>query len=390
MLGVDPGTRSFDVAVVEGGRVVAEVSIDTEAVARDPLTLLRVVDELEPDYVVGPSGYGVPVTRGDEVLDPRRFAVEVLLLSTEEQVEEGTRSGELGVWVYGALARVVEHLVGRLGSRTIFIPAVVHLQTVPWYRKLNRVDMGTADKLATAALAVHTYSYAEGVDYARVNAVVAEVGYGYSAALAIKGGRVVDGVGGTAASAGTLTAGALDLEVVAQVGRWGRWDVFRGGVFHGAGTYELEPLAKAFERGEEPHASLFKALVEGVAKDVARALVSTPKAEVVLLSGRYGRDPVLRRLLQELLEDLEVRPVEPLRGASRSKEAAQGYAALGEGLLGGYFRDLVEHLGVREACGTAVDYLTHPRAASLRERVLRSYVETVRNPKLCRSGSHLV
>jgi len=383
VLGVDPGTRSFDVALVEGGRVVAEVSLGTEEVARDPATMLRAVEELEPDYVVGPSGYGVPVTRGYEVLDPRRFAVEVLLLSTEEQIEEGARSGELGVWVYEALARVVEHLVGKLGSRVLFIPAVVHLQTVPRYRKLNRIDMGTADKLSAAALAVHTYSLREGVDYSDVNVVVAEVGYGYSAALAIESGRVVDGIGGTAASAGTLTAGAMDLEVVAQVGSWGRWDVFRGGLFHNAGTYELEPLARAFERGEEPYASLFKAVVEGVAKDVARALVSAPRTEVVLLSGRYGRDPVLRRLLQELLKDVEVRPVEPLRGASRSKEAAQGYAAVGEGLLGGCFRELVEHLDVRGACGTAVDYLTHPRAASLRERVLRSYLETVRAPKLC-------
>jgi len=383
VLGVDPGTRSFDVVLVEGGRVVSEVSVGTEEVARDPGVLLRAIEELEPDYVVGPSGYGVPVTRGDEVLNPRRFAIEVLLLSTEEQVEEGARLGEPGVWVYEALARVVENLVGRLGSRVLFIPAVVHLRTVPRYRKLNRVDMGTADKLAAAALAVHTYSLREGVDYPRVNAVVAEVGYGYSAALAIESGRVVDGIGGTVASAGTLTAGALDLEVVAQVGSWSRWDVLRGGVFHSAGVYELEPLARAFERGEESHASLFKALVEGVAKDVARALVSAPRAEVVLLSGRYGRDPVLRRLLQELLRDLEVRPVEPLRGASRSKEAAQGYAAVGEGLLGGYFRELVQHLEVGEACGTAVNYLTHPRAAGLRERVLRSYVETVRAPKLC-------
>jgi len=207
VLGVDPGTRSFDVALVEGGRVVAEVSLGTEEVARDPAALLRAVEELDPDYMVGPSGYGVPVTRGYGVLDPRRFAVEVLLLSIEEQIEEGSRSGELGVWVYEALARVVDHLVSKLGSRAVFIPAVVHLRTVPWYRKLKRVDIGTADKLAAAALAVHTYSYREGVDYSDVNVVVAEVGYGYSATLAVDGGRVVDGIGGTVASAGTLTAG---------------------------------------------------------------------------------------------------------------------------------------------------------------------------------------
>nr|MEB3816607.1 DUF1464 family protein [Desulfurococcales archaeon] len=74
VLGVDPGTRSFDLALVENGRVVWEASIDTVRVARDPGVLLEAIREAgEVDAIAAPSGYGVPVTLSHEVVDPERF-----------------------------------------------------------------------------------------------------------------------------------------------------------------------------------------------------------------------------------------------------------------------------------------------------------------------------
>ncbi len=382
VLGVDPGTKTFDVVVIEGDVVKKEVSIETIKIAKNPEELISVIDALEADYIAAPSGYGVPVTRGDEVLDPRRFAVELLLLSNEEDIRRGVEVGEIGIWVYDALAKTVEYLVKKYGSRVLFLPAVIHLPTVPIYRKLNKIDMGTVDKLAASFIATYNYASREGIDYSKVNIIVAELGFGYNAAIAVENGRIVDGVGGTYASVGTLTVGALDFEAVVR-GVWDRWDVFHGGIFYHVQAFDMDALAKAFEKGEEPLASMFRGYVEGVAKDIMRMRISAPKAEVVMLTGRYSRMELVRKLLREYVKDVEILSTPPLKGASISKEAGQGYAAIAEGIVGNVFKDLVNHMRIRDACGTATDYLVHEKLRGFKKRIQKLYRELVKNPKPC-------
>ncbi len=386
VVGVDPGTKSFDVVCIEDGKVVYEKSLETAEVAKNPAILIEAIDAAAPDYVVGPSGYGVPITFGDEVRDARRFAVEVLLLSTEKDIEEGVKAGELGIWVYDALAKVVEHIVKSYGGKAIFIPSITLLPTIPVHRKINKVDMGTADKLAATFIAVYTLAQERGIPYNNVNALVVELGYGYNAVIAVKEGRIVDAVGGTIASTGTLTGGALDLEIAAHVSSWSRWDVFYGGIFHIGRTYDLNVFARAYEKSEEPLASLFLAYIEGVVKDIYRMLAVEKKVDTIVLTGRHSKIPLVQKLLREYIPDAEIIPSKQLRGASTSKEAGQGYAAIGEGAVGGIFNELVRHMGIDRACGTVVDYVYHPRAEEFRRRVVRSYVETVARPRLCRES----
>ena len=52
-------------------------------------------------------------------------------------------------------------------------------------------------------------------------------------------------------------------------------------------------------------------------------------------------------------------PVRRLEGfAAQAKEAAQGAAILADGLAGGVYRGLVATLRLREAAGSALDYLS--------------------------------
>lgn len=385
VVGVDPGTASFDLVLVEGDRVVFEESIETTKVAKDPSILVDRLESLDVDYVVAPSGYGSPVHTCNEVIDPWRFAIEVLLLSTNSDIELGVSEGLVGIWVYKALADSIVHMCDRYRGRVLFIPGVIHLPTIPVHRKINRVDMGTADKLASTFLAIYDYSHNMGFNYGDVSFILLEIGAGYYAAIAVDRGRVVDGVGGTSATGGLLTAGSLDLELVANARSWRRWDVFRGGVLDVSKTLDLAELLRRAQVGEEPYSTLLDNLVESIAKDVQRARVSAPSARTLVVTGRYKRLGEFVELIVERVRDLDLYIPRGVPGASRSKDAAQGYAALGVGLTTeGAFKELALHMMIDRACGTSVDYIVHPRAIEFKRRVQRAYQESVKNPKLCK------
>ncbi len=382
-LGIDPGTKSFDLIVVEGGRVTAEKSVSTLDVARNPKVIVEAVEELgEVDLIAGPSGYGVPLTFNYEIVNPRKFALEVLLLTSEEDIAAGVRSGELGMAVYDALAKVVEEFWVRK-LNVCYIPSVILLPTVPEYRKVNKLDMGTADKMSVAVLGVIDQSRELGVSYRDVSFVLVEAGFGYNAVIGVEGGRIVDGLGGTLVHTGFLTIGALDAEVAVMGRKWGRSDVFHGGVADICGTFDLDEVVKRYLEGEEPHASAFKAFIDGIVKAAAAIAASIKKPREILLSGRLTRNKVVREVLEEELS--RYGPVRRLRGlesVEMAKEAAQGYAIVAEGVAGGEFRDLIKHMRIPDARGTVLDWVYHPRVKEAKERLRRVYAEVVRNPKL--------
>ncbi len=384
-LGIDPGTKSFDLALLDGEEVVWESSIPTEEVARNPESLLSAVESAgDIDLVVGPSGYGTPVVWGDEVLDPERFALEILLLTPRDALEAGVRAGDPGIGVYEALAKAVKDLAG-LGRKVCFIPSVILLPTVPRHRKLGRLDMGTADKLAVAMLAIHDQARRLGLGYGDVSLILIEMGYGYNAVIGVEGGVVVDGLGGTLVPMGFLTAGPLDLELVVAGREWVRTDVFHGGVAEQCGTLDPGRALELVRGGVNACIDAFNAMMEWVERVARGMLASVRRPKEVIVSGRLTRyEGVMNELVRRLSDVAPVRRLGMLKGARITKEAAQGYALIGEGLLGGVFRDLVRHARVAEASGTVMDYVTHPRLARAKDLLRRAYAETLKPEALKR------
>jgi predicted butyrate kinase (DUF1464 family) len=75
----------------------------------------------------------------------------------------------------------------------VYVPGVIHLDTVPAHRKLNRIDLGTADKLCAAGLGIHDQCERRGRAPDQVSFILIELGGAFTAGVAVERGQVVDG-----------------------------------------------------------------------------------------------------------------------------------------------------------------------------------------------------
>jgi predicted butyrate kinase (DUF1464 family) len=338
--GIDPGTLSFDVCGLEDGAVFLEHSIATDEIARRPEALLEVLRGAGPfDLVAGPSGYGLPLVRIEDLGER-----ELRLLCLAEPGEGG------GVGGVRALVRLLRE--ARLP--VVFTPGVVHLASVPRHRKVNRVDLGTADKVCAAALAIESQARHLDLLYRDTAFVLVELGGAFTAVVSVEGGCIVSGQGGSSGPLGHLSAGALDGEVAFLLGRLRKDTVFSGGAAFVAGEPEARPERLAGRQDEA--ARLAKdALVEGVRKAVAGEWTIVPRAREILLSGRLSRITGFREPVTAALSRFA--PVRSLAPVGKTKEAAWGAALIADGLAGGRYRDLVDGMRLKEARGTVLDDL---------------------------------
>ncbi len=345
VVGVDPGTKSFDFCGLEDLNVFYEKSIPSKIIAEKPDILLEALKEAEPlDMVAGPSGYGLPLIGLDDLTN-EHVSLMVLVRKEDEKIP-----------VLVGLAEVVRHLK-QSNLKVYFLPGVIHLPTVPEHRKFNTIDMGTADKLCCAALAIHDYSSRYKVPYEECTFILVEVGFGYNAIIAIESGKVVDGIGGTRAGIGFLTSGAWDGEVVYLAGKISKTDLFKGGVKSIVGEEAIMPEDFPERAKRDRRVALaWEAFMEGIEKCVwsMRAIVKKPQA--VMLSGRLSKVPGIYEELEKRLS--AIAPVDKVQGLAKYvKEAAQGAALIADGLAGGRMRELVEHMEIRRSHGTVLDYI---------------------------------
>lgn len=348
VIGIDPGTVSIDLCGLDHGAVFLDRSIPTADALADPAAFVALLRESDAALIAGPSGYGLPLTTLAEATD------EVLRLAYLAPTGEPGGIGGLR-----ALARALHDAA----LPVVFTPGVIHLATVPAHRKVNRVDMGTADKVCATALAVHDQARRLGRALGDVSFVLLELGGAFSAAIAVRDGRIVDGMGGTAGPLGLLAAGALDGEVAFLAGDVPKALLFRGGVASITGDGEHAIGRIASPRTTADHVAR-EAFLESAVKAVAALRVVVPHPHEILLSGRATHDEELARELRLRLSPFGT--VRRLEGFARVvKEAAQGAALIADGLAGGANEPLVGVLGLREAAGTALDhlYIISPDAA---------------------------
>jgi predicted butyrate kinase (DUF1464 family) len=227
----------------------------------------------------------------------------------------------------------------RTGVPIVFLPGGLHFSTIPQHRKVNSVDLGTADKVCVAALALW-FDACQSGGFDRSTFAVVEIGTAFSAVMVVEKGRLVDASAGTRGPIGLRSQGSWDGEVAYWRSPLTKNDLFRGG---------LTDLGK-----EGLHA--FR---ESLVKHFAGLQAVTP-FERIYLSGRGVTQPEIAELVNDASAQFgRAIKLANLPGAS-VKHAAQGSAILADALAGGRFAALAESLQLSSTRGSVWDVLSPP------------------------------
>jgi predicted butyrate kinase (DUF1464 family) len=351
VLGIDPGSASWDFFGLEDNRVILDTSIPTKEIINDPQKTITVIKSVENiDLMVAPSGFGLPLKKVSNLTEKDIFFT---LLKFEQKDKEKL----IGL---GEILRSIkaEKIPG------IIVPSVKHLPTVPRYRKINKIDMGTADKLCTSVVGIRDQTERFKTTPEEVNFIMVEAGYGFTAVLAIENGQIVDGIGGSNIM-GFRACGSLDGELAYLIKDIKKDNIYKGGVASIAGYFNLslKEITILAEKDDQIKTAL-KAYLSSVKKAVfgiSSSFTEKDKITEILLAGRGAELNYLKQRFFRGLKD--VAPVRVMKTYSQiAKRAAQGAAFIAKGVLGSdeMCNSIINNLKIKEASGTVLDDIFIP------------------------------
>ncbi len=357
LLGVDPGTGSWDFFGIreeaDGTQeVFMDLSITTKRISQNPQLFTGILNQLEEPYLVtAPSGFGLPLKQIKDLTDDD-IAIMMLKKNKEKKI--------IGL-------SAILHVLHERQTPGYAIPSAKHLPTVPIYRKINRIDLGTADKVCTAAVGLQDQHDRLGLPYEETNFIMIEIGAGFTAVLAIENGTIIDGIGGTNII-GLQSCGGMDGELAYLIGTIHKRNIYDGGVAAIAGNTSLG-LDELILLGEkDPQTKLaLQAFYESIVKavfSISTSFSSPKKIREILVSGRATHQPKVMKPLQERLNSIA--PLREMQSYSQvAKRAAQGSAFIASGLAGGKYSSLVDCLQIKKASGSILDYIYVPHDGPL-------------------------
>ena len=363
-IGIDSGTKTMDIFGFDDkdGSIIIDEAIPRDQITEGSKLVLEKLRDTQNrvgkiDAIIGPSGYGMQLKRAQEATDEE---IAEATFVTEADVKRRLRI--IGLRELMILLRDANDL------NTYFTQGVIHLKTVPRYRKVNKIDMGTSDKVLSVVLAVKDQAERLQILFDQTSFILLEVGFGYTSAMAVQNGQIVDAMAGTAGFPSFLGMGFLDSEVAYAVANvtegFSKQLLFAGGVASFAGINPSKPLEEFVKKSKtDPQAKEgYKLMLESITKDVSSLLPSVKPKEIIL-SGRFTRIPEFLVAMKEELSrffagnGLKI-DISVLEGkAAVTKQAAEGAAVFGNGLAGGKYKQLVDTMRLRESEGTVFSNL---------------------------------
>lgn len=348
-LGIDPGSKSWDFFGLEDKKTILDTSLPTKELINDPQKVITIIDSVKNlDMMVAPSGFGLPLKDVNEITEQDIFFT--LLKFNQKAKNKLIGLGE------------VLRLIKAQNIHGVIVPGVKHLPTVPRYRKINKIDMGTADKICTAVTGIKDQMERLSIPPESTNFIMVEIGYGFTAVLAIENGQIIDGIGGSNIM-GFRACGSLDGELAYLIKNIHKDNIYKGGVafISGYSDLSLKEITLLAEKDEQTKTAL-KAYISSVKKAVfgiSSSFSQKNKITEVLLAGRGSNLSFLKDKMIQGLRD--VAPVKIMNSYSQiAKRAAQGAAFIANGILGGDFEPIINNLKIKQASGSILDDIYIP------------------------------
>lgn len=331
--GTDPGTSSLDLLILEDGMVLDQCRFLPAQIQSNPELPIQWLQERGPySAIIGPSGYGIPLKLASQTSE-----ADLALMNLVRADDEGKSKGVAGF-------RAMLSAFQAANLPIWFIPGVLHLPTVPNWRKFNRIDLGTADKLCVVALTLAEHC----TNQTQSTFCLVELGSAFTSCLLVQEGKIVDGICGSAGIPGEKSPGAWDGELAYLLSPLTKQDLFIGGLNYCS--------------NDKDRTCWF---LESLHKAIAGLKTIAPFSNVVLSGGMVEHHPELVATLKKELSNWGIVDGLPSLTGAWVKHAAQGAALLADGLAGGKFSSIVESLEIRHGQGSIFDYLLHPRARQL-------------------------
>jgi predicted butyrate kinase (DUF1464 family) len=352
VLGIDPGSKSWDFLGIKGDNIILDISLPTKDLMREPIKVLNIIESLNQretiDLFTAPSGFGLPLKKVKELTE-RDLFLTLLKFKAEE------KNKLVGL---GEILRLLKNI----DISGVIVPGVKHLSTVPEYYKINKIDMGTADKLCTSVTGIKDQCEKFSLPPSETNFIMVEIGYGFTAVLAIENGQIVDGIGGSNIM-GFRACGSLDGELAYLIKHIEKKNIYKGGVAYisGYSDLSLKEITILAEKDQQTKKA-FKAYLSSVKKAVfgiSSSFSAKNKIKEILLAGRGAEIPYLKEKVIKSLSD--VAPVRLMNSYSQiAKRAAQGAAFIANGLLGGKYSPIIENMKIKESSGSILDDIYIP------------------------------
>ena len=155
--------------------------------------------------------------------------------------------------------------------------------------------MGTADKLFSVIMAMKDQMESMNIHHSDASFILFEIGFAYTAAIAVENGIIIDGIGGTSGNMGYLGMGSMDGElsyaISNSIDNFSKTLLFSGGAAFLAGIDPFNSNIEDFinkSKINKKIMSAYEAFKEAIIKNVFTLLSSMKESpKEILLSGRF-------------------------------------------------------------------------------------------------------